>query len=93
MLISAHDNAKFASSGGDRSVFVWDVATAKTIRRILGHRGKINAVEFNYDASVVVSGNLFETPLSSLFDTWKVRTTLKYGCGIFEPRHGNLSRY
>ena len=52
----AHDNSKFASSGGDRSVFIWDVATAQTTRRIPGHRGRINVVEFNYDASVVASG-------------------------------------
>ena len=52
----AHDNVKFASSGGDRSVFVWDVATAQTTRRLAGHMGKINAVEFNEDASVVASG-------------------------------------
>lgn len=55
-LNSAHDNVKFASSGGDRSVFVWDVATGATVRRLPGHMGKVNAVEFNDDASVVASG-------------------------------------
>ena len=59
----AHDNASFASSGGDRSVFVWDVATGATTRRIPGHMGKINAVEFNQDASVVVSGALISLVL------------------------------
>lgn len=54
----AHDNTKFASSGGDRSVFLWDVATGTTIRRISGHMSKINAVEFNEDATVVASGKL-----------------------------------
>lgn len=54
---SSHDNAKFASSGGDRSVFLWDVATGTTTRRIPGHMGKIHVVEFNQDASVVASGN------------------------------------
>ena len=53
---SAHDNAKFASSGGDRSVFLWDVATGVTTRRIPGHMGKIHVVEFNEDATVVASG-------------------------------------
>ena len=52
----SHDNARFASSGGDRSVFLWDVTTGATIRRIAGHMGKINVVEFNEDASVVASG-------------------------------------
>ncbi|RYC54671.1 hypothetical protein CHU98_g11538, partial [Xylaria longipes] len=27
------DNARFASAGGDRSVFLWDVASAQTLRR------------------------------------------------------------
>jgi WD40 repeat protein len=53
---SAHDNTKFVSSGGDRSVFLWDVTTGKTIRRISAHLAKINVVEFNADASVVASG-------------------------------------
>lgn len=53
---SSNDNAKFASSGGDRSVFLWDVATATTTRRLSGHMGKIHVVEFNEDASVVASG-------------------------------------
>lgn len=37
-------------------MYVWDVASGNTIRRISGHMGKINAVEFNEDASVVASG-------------------------------------
>lgn len=52
----SHDNAKFASSGGDRSVFVWDVATGVTSRRLAGHMGKVHTVEFNADASVLASG-------------------------------------
>lgn len=37
-------------------MFVWDVATGNTTRRIAGHMAKINAVEFNEDATVVASG-------------------------------------
>ena len=54
--IRAHDNAKFASAGGDRAVFLWDVMTGTTIRRISGHMGKVYAVDFNADASVLASG-------------------------------------
>ena len=56
LLASAHDNSKFASSGGDRQVFLWDVMTGQTIRRISGHMGKVFTVEFNEDASVLASG-------------------------------------
>ena len=53
------DNARFASVGGDRQVFLWDVATGKTLRRWAGHGGRVNAVDFGGDgASVVVSGRL-----------------------------------
>lgn len=39
-------------------MFVWDVATGQTIRRLSGHLGKVHAVEFNEDASVLVSGKI-----------------------------------
>jgi WD40 repeat protein len=52
----AHDNAKFVSCGGDRSVFVWDVASGQTIKRMSGHMGRVYAVDFNADATVVASG-------------------------------------
>ncbi|KAI9731886.1 MAG: hypothetical protein M1834_004337 [Cirrosporium novae-zelandiae] len=35
------DNAKFASVGGDRLVFLWDVASGRTLRRWEGHFGRI----------------------------------------------------
>lgn len=44
------------SSGGDKTLFYWDVSTGQTIRRIAAHNGKIPAVSLNEDASVVVSG-------------------------------------
>lgn len=53
---SSHDNGKFASSGGDRTVFLWDVTSGNTIRRISGHVGKINVVDFNQEATVLASG-------------------------------------
>lgn len=55
------DNARFASCGGDRSVFLWDVATAKTTRRFggsNGHTARINTVAFaGVDESVLISGS------------------------------------
>jgi WD40 repeat protein len=56
------DNQTFASAGGDRSVFLWDVQAASTIKRFggtqLGHTSRINAVSFaGADDSVLVSGS------------------------------------
>lgn len=36
---------------------MWDVATAQTVKRFEGHSARVNAVAFNADASVVVSGS------------------------------------
>ena len=38
-VASGHDNNKFASCGGDRAGFLWDVATGKMIRKYHGHQG------------------------------------------------------
>jgi mitogen-activated protein kinase organizer 1 len=56
------DNQTFASVGGDRSVFLWDVQAASTTRRFggtqQGHTSRINAVSFaGAEDSVLVSGS------------------------------------
>ena len=61
----ASDNARFASAGGDRTVFLWDVAAAQTLRRFAhateGHVGRVNCVALGgADDSLVVSGG-FDT--------------------------------
>lgn len=54
--ISASDNAKFASCGGDRAVFVWDVASGQAVRKLQGHFGKLHAVAFSNDGALLASG-------------------------------------
>ena len=57
-LAVSFDNARFASVGGDKQVFLWDVATARTLRRWAGHFGRVNCVGFaGDDSSVVASGS------------------------------------
>ena len=61
-LAVTEDNARFASVGGDRQVFLWDVSTGRTLRRWAGHGGRVNAVAFGGDAQeVVVSGSFDAT--------------------------------
>ncbi|KAL1645776.1 Septin spn4 [Diplodia intermedia] len=57
----ADDNARLASVGGDKQVFLWDVATAATLRRFSGHAGKCNAVAFAAEGDVLVSGSFDAT--------------------------------
>lgn len=56
------DNARFVSGGGDKTVFLWDVASASTIRRFTGHAGRVEGVAFGGDGdSVVISGSYDST--------------------------------
>ncbi|ROV92626.1 hypothetical protein VPNG_09876 [Cytospora leucostoma] len=76
------DNARFASSGGDRTVFLWDVATAQTVRRFShhadGHVGRVNCVAMGgAGESLVVSGG-FDTTVR----VWDARAG---GTGFGKP--------
>lgn len=61
-LAVAEANDRFISVGGDKTVFLWDVATAQTLRRWSGHAGRINACAFGGEGdSVIVSGSFDST--------------------------------
>lgn len=56
-----HDNSRFVSGSTDRQVFVWDVATGKTVQRYADHSQRVNSVAFNKDATVVASASYDST--------------------------------
>jgi len=47
-------NDRFVSTGGDKTVFLWDVQTAQTVRRWTGHAGRINRGVFGGDGDSLV---------------------------------------
>jgi mitogen-activated protein kinase organizer 1 len=51
VVVSA-DNSRFASVGGDRQLFLWEIATGQTIRKFGGHDGVINSVRFAAESEV-----------------------------------------
>ncbi|KAB8076053.1 WD40-repeat-containing domain protein [Aspergillus leporis] len=57
----AADNARFASVGGDRQVFLWDVEQGGTIRRWSGHNARVEAVQFAGEGDAVVVSGAFTT--------------------------------
>ena len=57
----AKDNCSFASCGGDRTVFVWDVASGLVMRRLQGHEQRVNCVHYAGDCSVLVTGSYDRT--------------------------------
>lgn len=50
----AADNARFASCGGDRACFLWDVTTGSVTRRFEGHAQRINDCVFAGDEDTVL---------------------------------------
>lgn len=68
----AGDNERFASAGGDRAVFLWDVATAATTRRFgggeHGHTARVNCVRFAGAGDALVVSGGFDTT-TRLWDT------------------------
>jgi mitogen-activated protein kinase organizer 1 len=100
----ASDNATFASCGGDRTVFLWDVTTAKTIRRFAGtngHTARINDVCFaGVGDSVLLSGSF-----DSSVRIWDVKSTSQkpimvldeardsISCVLSGPHAGNAGEY
>lgn len=71
-LSVAHDNARFASVGGDKQVFLWDVSTARTLRRWAGHFARVNCVAFGGEEDTVVVSGMFVlmSALVSLLRFW-----------------------
>lgn len=54
------DNDKFVSTGGDKTVFVWDVQTAQTVRRFTGHAGRVNRGVFGADGDGIIATGSFD---------------------------------
>jgi mitogen-activated protein kinase organizer 1 len=53
----AGDNNTFASCGGDKCAYTWDVPTGRVIRKIFGHERRLNAVAYNDEATVLCSAS------------------------------------
>lgn len=88
----AADNATFASTGGDRSVFLWDVSTAQTIRRFgsnasAGHSARVNCVRFGgKNASILASGS-FDTTVR----IWDVKSQNAKPIQVLEEAKDSIS--
>ncbi|KAJ5146393.1 uncharacterized protein N7515_000957 [Penicillium bovifimosum] len=98
----AADNARFASVGGDRQAFLWDVEQGITIRRWSGHNSRIEAVQFAGDGdSVVVTGsadtsiNIWDTrsssykPIQTLTDATDTVSSLHVHMGTYSIASGS----
>lgn len=69
----AGDNSRFASVGGDRQVYLWDVEQGTTVRRWSGHSSRVEAVQFAGEGDSVVVSGMLATPNQRAFSpvgTW-----------------------
>uniref|UniRef100_A0A8K9WZK1 WD repeat domain-containing protein 83 n=1 Tax=Oncorhynchus mykiss TaxID=8022 RepID=A0A8K9WZK1_ONCMY len=53
----SYDNSQLCSCSSDKTVILWDVATGQVTRKLRGHAGKVNCVQFNEEATVILSGD------------------------------------
>lgn len=55
------ENDRFASCGGDKTFYIWDVMTGQILRKILAHNHRINCLALNPYQSVIISGSFDNT--------------------------------
>lgn len=51
------DNARFASCGGDKQFFIWDVTTGQVNRKFVGHDRKVNSLAMGPNEDVLISAS------------------------------------
>lgn len=95
---------RFASCGGDRQVFLWDVSTGRTIRKFRGHDGVVNSVSFFLALIPLLSNthsiSTFLVPSSSnSLDTTKASSlgeacdsSSRVTCGLSQAAHSLSER-
>ncbi|MCJ1432663.1 hypothetical protein MMC27_002020 [Xylographa pallens] len=86
LAVSA-DNARFASVGGDRQVFLWDVATGRTLRRWAGHGGRVNAVALGGPAQEVVVSGSFDATVR----VWDAKSAAPKPVQVFDDARDSVS--
>eukprot|EP01083_Nonionella_stella_P054640 144232_1 len=60
----------FASCGGDKNTFIWDIKTGKILRKLWGHSQRINCLSFNEQFNVIISGSFDQTVLFYDLKAW-----------------------
>ena len=57
----SHDNSIVATSGYDKAILLWDVASGKQLKSLKGHNGPVNDVHFSSNSKQLVSASSDQT--------------------------------
>lgn len=63
-------------------MFVWDVKTGNSVKKFMGHTGKVNAVAMNADDTVLASGQSPTTVFSRRFPEVEAIRFIRYECSF-----------
>ncbi|CAF1427397.1 unnamed protein product [Rotaria sordida] len=55
---SSYDNSRLCSGGGDKRVLYIDVMSGKIMKKYQAHAGRVQAVRFNEEASIIFSASI-----------------------------------
>jgi mitogen-activated protein kinase organizer 1 len=80
-------NDKFVSTGGDKTVFLWDVQTAQTIRRYTGHAGRVNTGVFGGEGDSIIATGSFDGTVR----IWDVRSNSYKPIMIFDEAKDSIT--
>jgi WD40 repeat protein len=73
----SQDGSKLVTSGADKTVIVWDVASRAPLQTLRGHTAYVNAAAFTLDGSALLSGSYDGT--LRLWDIGKAKEIAKIG--------------
>ena len=55
------DGRTMASAGLDSSIMLWDLGTARLLKKMTGHRSSITSLSFSAESGILVSGSLYSS--------------------------------
>lgn len=82
----SNDNTRLATVGGDKCAYIWDITTAKTLKKHFGHSQRLSCASWNVDGSLLFTGS-YDTKVK----VWDQRSSSRTAIETFEEARDNIS--